>query len=67
MENEEKMNDIEREGNKLLLDRNKTLGENAIAAAKAVDTTKEQRSDAKFKQFITVLRCISRFLRNFVD
>jgi hypothetical protein len=43
------MSAMEREVNQTLLDRNRILGENAVNAAKTVDTTAEKRSDAKFK------------------
>ena len=49
IENEAKMSEEEKEINKILLDRNKILGEQAVKSAKAVDDTSNQRSDAKFK------------------
>ena len=48
IENSEKMSMEEQEINKMLLDRQRILGENAIAAAKAQDAAVEKRSDATF-------------------
>lgn len=49
IENESKMNALEKEVNKTLLDRNRVLGENAVQAAKNVDIATERQSDSKFK------------------
>lgn len=49
IENESKMSELERNGNQLLLDRNRILGEAVIETAKQVDKAKEKQSDAKFQ------------------
>lgn len=49
LDNESKMSQYELETNKILLDRNRILGESAVNAAKSLDATSEKQSTAKFQ------------------
>lgn len=48
IENSERMSAEEQQINQMLLDRQRILSDNAIAAAKELDATQERRSDANF-------------------